>query len=368
MNSVIVRYGEITLKGRNRIDFEKKLLNDIRSFLRNHGLEGFSGELQRGRIYLRGLADIPDLTRVLGIHSYSPALEIERDYGLLKEKALTATANWPAGASFRVSCKRMDKNFQPDSMAVEREIGALLAAGRDLVVDLEQPDHNLQIEISGRSIFIFQEKIRAFSGFPYASAGRLVSLLSAGIDSPVATFLMMKRGVEPILLHYSISPQEEAKVEAMRQHLETFSSGRHLTLVSIPRDEIFQGRFAELYKGPLQDYLCLICKYLMHRRAGEIARQYGALGVITGDNLAQVASQTLANLAAQRSGCQLPVYSPLIGWEKEDIIALARKIGTFDLSVVKAQGCIPPSNPKTRVSPESLRRVLVRAGFLSEEN
>jgi len=364
MNSLIVRYGEITLKGRNRIDFEKKLENDIRSFLKNQGLEGFSCELQRGRIYLRGLADTPDLGRVLGIHSFSPAREIGRDYELLKEEALAAASTWPAGASFRVSCRRMDKNFQPDSMAVEREIGALLAANHQLVVDLEQPDYNLQIEISGRSIFIFQEKIRAFSGFPYASAGRLVSLLSAGIDSPVATFLMMKRGVEPILLHFSISAEEAAKVEALKRHLETFTSGRRLTLITIPRDEIFAGRFSDIYNGPLQNYLCLICKYLMHRRAGEIARQYGALGVITGDNLAQVASQTLANLAAQRSACQLPVYSPLIGWEKEDTIALARRIGTYELSIIKAPGCLPPVNPKTRVSPERLQQVLVRAGFL----
>jgi thiamine biosynthesis protein ThiI len=225
------------------------------------------------------------------------------------------------------------------------------------------------IEIGEEAAYLFLERRRGFGGFPYGSAGRLVSLISGGIDSPVATFLMMKRGVAPILVHFQIWPEDEGesgKLLALKRHLEEYAAGREIPLHLIPRDELFAGRFAEIYESRFQPYVCLLCKYLMHRRAQEIAESAGALGLITGDNLAQVASQTLANLHAQRHWNRLPVYSPLIAYEKNETMALARLIGTYDLSIGSERGCRAPASPKTAVSPERLERILRETGLWKE--
>jgi len=167
-----------------------------------------------------------------------------------------------------------------------------------------------------------------------------------------------------VLLHYEIDARTTRKVEKLTRKLEEYAAGHALKLIVIPRDEIFAGKFNLLFKSRYQDYLCLICKFLMHRRANEIARRERALGIITGDNLAQVASQTLNNLLAQRSAGEFPVYSPLIAYEKRETIDLARRIGTYDLSIETTPGCTPPPHPKTRVTRQRLEAILQETGFL----
>jgi tRNA uracil 4-sulfurtransferase len=361
--AVIVRYGEISLKGRNRVQFELELKKDLAWFLKNRGHAFSDITLQRGRIYIHGIADLPDLKHVLGVYSYSPALELARDYEALKKEILRFIPVIKAVPDFRVSCQRLDKHFYPDSMAVEREIGAILHEQTGTAVKLKDPACELHIEIGQRHMYVFHEKISAFGGFPVGSAGKLVALISGGIDSPVATFLMMKRGVWPVLLHFQVSAAEAAKVGRLRDRLQEFSSGKKIKLIVIPRDELFQGKFSALFNTRLEPYVCVICKYLMHKRAAEVAREEGALGIITGDNLAQVASQTLKNLMAQRSGGEYPVYSPLIAYEKIETMALARRIGTYDLSIESVAGCTPPRAPKTGVKFEQLLRVLEETGL-----
>lgn len=363
-DSLVVRYGEITLKGKNRIDFEKQLKRDIERHLKNSGSEYRGISLMRGRIYVHGLSSPADLRSVLGVYSYSPAREIARDYDELKGTVRGLLAEFAGYRSFRISCQRVDKKFSPDSMAVEREIGDIVGRETGIPVSLTDPELNIQIEIGLDHIYVFTEKKRGFSGFPFGSAGKLVSLLSGGIDSPVATFLMMKRGVKPVLIHFEISESTTRKVQAIREKLEEYAAGNRLKLYLIPRDEIFAGRFEELFRSRYQDYLCVMCKYLMHRKACEIARSEKALGIITGDNLAQVASQTLKNLFAQRRIDDLPVYSPLIAFEKQETVRWARDIGTYELSIAAADGCTPPPNPKTRVSAEKLEQILKETGFI----
>lgn len=357
-SAVIVRYGEIGLKGRNRSRFELKLRDDVAWFLRAHDHAFAAIEVERGRIYVRGCQGAPDLSRVLGVLSYSPALEIERDFGRLREAAAAFFPAIAASRDFRVSCQRIAKDFRPDSMGVERELGTLIEANTGTPVRLKDPDFELHVEIGHRRIYLFSEKRRGFGGFPVGSSGRLVSLLSGGIDSPVATFLMMKRGVLPLLLHFSHSPQETAKVRRLRDRLQEFAAAEELQLVVVPHAELFQGRLGAMLGTRHEPYVCVVCKYRMHKLASELARQQGALGVITGDNLAQVASQTLKNLYASRAAAALPIYSPLIGFEKNEIMALAREIGTYDISIAPAQGCTPPRNPKTGVDFGRLLKVL----------
>ena len=361
--AVIVRYGEISLKGRNRSRFEQQLKNDLAWFMARHGHAYEEITVVRGRIYIRGTREVPDLKMVLGVYSFSPALEIPRDYDLLKKEVAGFFPEIRRRADFRVSCQRIAKDFCPDSMGVEREIGTLIEAGTGTPVKLKSPAYELHIEIGHRHIYIFSEKTRGFGGFPVASAGKLVSLISGGIDSPVATFLMMKRGVLPVLLHFANSDGETAKVQRLRDRLGEFAAGQEIKLIVIPRQELFLGKFAGLYGTGLEPYVCVICKYLMHKKAAEVAEQEGALGVITGDNLAQVASQTLKNLYASRSAAQFPVYSPLIAYEKTETMALARQIGTYDLSIAACEGCTPPRDPKTGVDFKRLLKILEITGL-----
>ncbi len=361
--AVIVRYGEISLKGRNRGMFEQKLRDDLAWFLEARG-HAYSGiEVERGRIYIRGCDSVPDLKMVLGVHSYSPALEIDRDYERLKAETARFFPEIRLRRDFRVSCQRIAKDFSPDSMGIERELGTIIEENTGTPVRLKDPAFELHVEIGHRHIYLFGEKIRGFGGFPVGSSGKLVSLLSGGIDSPVATFLMMKRGVLPLLLHFAVSAGETAKVQRLRDRLQKYAAGRELKLVVIPREELFQGKLAGLYNTRLEPYICVICKYLMHKKASEVARREEALGVITGDNLAQVASQTLKNMYASRHAAALPVYSPLIAFEKSETITLAREIGTYELSIAVAEGCTPPRNPKTGVESARLLKVLEESGL-----
>jgi thiamine biosynthesis protein ThiI len=363
MNAVIVRYGEISLKGRNRGRFEQKLRSDLAWFMKRHGHAFSEITVERGRIYIRGSRDLPEIKMVLGVHSYSPALEIPRDYERLKKEVRGFFPEIRGCRDFRVSCQRIAKDFAPDSMGVEREIGTLIEEGTGTPVRLKNPAYELHIEIGHRHIYLFSEKIRGFGGFPVQSSGKLLSLISGGIDSPVATFLMMKRGVLPLLLHFSVSAGETAKVLRLRDRLEEFAAGQKIELIVIPRDDLFLGKFPGLFGTRHEPYVCVICKYLMHKKASEVAAREGALGVITGDNLAQVASQTLKNLMASRSAAQFPVYSPLIAYEKTETMALARQIGTYEISIAEAEGCTPPRDPKTGVDLERLLKVLDETGL-----
>ncbi len=361
--AIIVRYGEISLKGRNRGQFELELKKDLAGFLKKNGHDFSAITLQRGRIYIHGIAGLPDLKKVLGVYSYSPALEIPKDYDVLKKEIAHFIPAVRDSANFRVSCQRLDKRFFPDSMTVEKEVGAIIADETGTPVKLTDPALELHIEIGRQHMYLFHEKIAAFGGFPVGSAGKLVSLISGGIDSPVATFLMMKRGVLPVLLHFQVSQAEAAKVARLRDRLEEYAAGRKIKLIVIPRDELFQGKFSSLFNSRYEPYVCVICKYLMHQKAAEVVREEGAFGIISGDNLAQVASQTLKNLMAQRRGGDCPVYSPLIAYEKIETMALARRIGTYDISIASVEGCTPPRNPKTGVSFASLLKVLEETGL-----
>jgi thiamine biosynthesis protein ThiI len=362
--AVIVRYGEISLKGRNRSQFEQKLKADLAWFLKKNGHACSEIAVERGRIYIRGVDDtLPELKKVLGVYSYSPAFELPKDYDGLKGEIARFFPEIKRSRNFRVSCQRIAKDFLPDSMGIEKEMGTIITAQTGTPVKLKDPAFELQIEIGHRHIYLFSEKIRGFGGFPVGSSGRLVSLFSGGIDSPVATFLMMKRGVMPILLHFEISAGVTDKVIRLRDRLEEYAAGQKIRLIVIPREKLFQGKFAGLFGTRHEPYVCVICKYLMHKKAAEIVQQEGALGVITGDNLAQVASQTLKNLYAQRSAAAFPVYSPLITYEKSETMALARQIGTYELSIAEAEGCTPPRNPKTGVDFERLCRVLEETGL-----
>lgn len=363
-NSVIVRYGEISLKGKNRHVFEQKLKNDIKEYLFTQNIDYSDVSIKRGRIYIHNIKELPELKKVLGVYSYSPALKIPRDFYSLEKEVHLFLPRVKEAKSFRTSCQRVDKTFPMTSVAIEKQIGEILYEATHTPVNLREPDLECHIEIGQEGIYLFYEKIPAYGGMPFGTAGKLVSLVSSGIDSPVATFLMMKRGVEPILLHFQLNESDVEKVRQLRDQLKQYASGREIKLIVIPRSEIFKEKFNKLYDNPrYHSFVCVICKYLMHKKAGEVIRQENALGLITGDNLAQVASQTLENLYAYHTTSEFPVYSPLISFEKQQTIAIAREIGTYDISIQSTYGCTPPKTPKTRVAKDVLQRILEETGL-----
>lgn len=364
-NSIIIRYGEIALKGKNRGMFERKLIKHIKGLLEKNNINDSQVILKRGRIYIENIQKMVPLEIIFGIHSYSPALKITKDYEVLKTKIAELTKAVREAVNFRVSCQRIDKSFFKTSVEIEREIGEILFESTKIPVSLKNPDLNVQIEVGEEGIYIFFEKFKGPRGLPYGTAGKLVSLISSGIDSPVATYMLMKRGVEPILLHIGIGDYEYQKVINIKKRLEVFSAGHPIKMILILREELFKGNFDKLYNNSqFNPYICLFCKHLMYRKANEVAKEEQALGIITGDNLAQVASQTLKNLYAYKQGFKYPVYSPLIAFEKEDIVKIAREIGTYDLSIkVSKDGCIPPKRPKTAVSLDQFLKVLKESGL-----
>lgn len=364
-NAIIVRYGEISLKGKNRKSFEVQLRRDIKSFMVSGGVSHSGIIIRRGRIYIHGVTELPELRKIFGLHSYSPAWMIERTKTALMDAWEMFLPGLRDAASFRVSCQRVDKRFPATSVEVEQEIGGQLFERTGIPVNLRAPAVECNIEIGEDGIYLFYEKIPAFGGMPFGSAGKLISLISSGIDSPVATFLMMKRGVQPVLLHFQIREEDTRKVYKLRDKLQEYASGRELKLIVIPRDDIFRGKFIELYDNTrYHSFICVICKYLMHKKAGEIAAQEKAFGVTTGDNLAQVASQTLKNLFAYHRASGYPVYSPLISFDKQQTIAIAREIGTYELSIESAYGCTPPKTPKTGVKQDIITRILKETDLL----
>jgi thiamine biosynthesis protein ThiI len=359
-NSIIIRYGEISLKGKNRIVFEKKLAADIKRHLKSKGIKEAKVILKRGRIYVENLQEDVALDKIFGIYSYSPALKIVKDYRVLEENIKKLIVTVEEAQSFRVSCQRIDKGFFKTSVEIEREMGEVLFMATKTAVKLKSPDLEVQIEIGEDGIYIFFTKVKCAGGLPYGTAGKLISLISAGIDSPVATWMMMKRGVEPVLLHFKIGEEEVQKVIRLKEKLEEYASGNPIELIIISRADLFGGKFSKLYNTDLiNPYICILCKYMMHKKANQLCDENGALGIITGDNLAQVASQTLKNIFAYKTGSKYPGYSPLIAYEKEDTIKIARRIGTYDISISScSDSCIPPKKPKTGVSYNRFQQIL----------
>jgi thiamine biosynthesis protein ThiI len=234
-------------------------------------------------------------------------------------------------SSFRITASRSDKSFPLNSPQIEREVGSAIFEKFRIPVNLENPALNIGIEYVAGSFYVFTETFRGWGGLPVGVSGKLVALMSAGIDSPVAAFLMMKRGAKLIVLHF----KKKAYVDRFSDIFSTLSeyaAGEEPELVLVEMEKL-----RDFYQIVQQDprhhrYMCVMCKNIMLRTAEHLAELKGAHGIVTGDSLGQVASQTLENLKVQRFGIKIPVYSPLIGMDKMEVVEIARKIGTFKYS------------------------------------
>ncbi|ASA77831.1 tRNA uracil 4-sulfurtransferase ThiI [Thermococcus sp. 5-4] len=374
MNVVIVRYGEIGTKSRQtRRWFESILMNNIREALVSEGIEFKKVEAKHGRILVKTnkAGDAVDvLRRVFGIVSLSPAMEIDAELDKINRTALKLFRRKKRELGlerpkFRVTARRITKEFPLKSPEVQAKVGEYILENEESEVDLHNYDIEVGVELMEGKAYVFVDKIYAWGGLPIGTQGKVVALLSGGIDSPVAAFLMMKRGVEVIPVHIYMGEKTLEKVRKIWNQLKRYGYGGKGELIVVKpkeRERILE-KLREMKK---EKYTCVFCKYMMVRHADRIAREFGAKGIVMGDSLGQVASQTLENMYIVSQATDLPIYRPLVGLDKEEIVRIAKEIGTFELSTLPEDE-IPfiPKHPVIRGSWEEFRK-LYRAVFGEE--
>jgi thiamine biosynthesis protein ThiI len=352
MNSIVVHYQEIALKGKNRPWFLSRLVRHVRRALADLDVSAVRALMGRLEIVLGPTAP-PDevaarLRRIFGIANFSTAGRTALDLELLSAAILTDLGDREY-SSFRVSARRADKRFPLTSPQVEREIGGRIKAARGWRVDLERPELEVHAELLTNQAFYFFGKERGPGGLPTGTAGRVVCLLSGGIDSPVAAHRMMKRGCVCTFVHFHSYPiLSRASQEKARElvHLLTRWQLRS-RLYMVPFGAI-QQQVVLAVPPPAR---VVIYRRLMLRIAERMARSRGAQALVTGDVVGQVASQTLENLAVVGDVATLPIFRPLIGMDKDEITGEAVRLGTYPISIVPDQDCctlFTPRNPLTR--------------------
>ena len=350
---VVLRYGELFLKGKNRRSFEQALERNVRRAIA--GRPELSVWREHGRLFVLGAADADISERlrfVFGLSSFSPAVFVARELEPIEAAARSlGRENAPGARTFRIAARRSDKSFPHTSADLGRSVGAAVAEETGLAVDLERPDLTVGIEIGRRWAFVWSEQVRGAGGLPVGTSGRALLLLSGGIDSPVAGHLLQKRGLELAAVYYHAFPYtgdaardkviDLARVLARRQ--------RALCVYVVPFAAV-QEAFRD---GADSAYLVLLYRRAMLRIAERIAARERIHALATGESLGQVASQTLANLAAVEAAARRPILRPLIGFDKLETIELARRIGTYEISIRPHEDCCTlfvPRHPETRGS------------------
>jgi thiamine biosynthesis protein ThiI len=344
-DTVIVRYGEIFLKSDYvRKRFEDLLVKNMEGKMRKEKI-AYRIYRKRHRIYVKTQetdAVCAILENTFGVVSVSPAKEISSG----KEEVLSACLELARDVikpneTFAVRVQRAGSH-EYGSRDIEAEAGSLILGALSAKVDLENPEKTIYAEIRDEVAYVYGQKKDCLGGLPYGSQGTLVSLLSTGIDSPVSSWMMMRRGCKMIFLHFG-KPED---IKYIVDRLASYA-GEELPVYCVPKDEVLE-KIAP-YAGR---YTCVVCKRFMHRLAEKVAEHENALGIVSGENMGQVASQTLANLK-QINCVELPVYRPLIAMDKDDIIKVARRIGTFELA--KGGRCpFVPDRPSTEAKDEAI--------------
>ena len=361
---ILVKLGEIILKGLNRRSFEQKLMANMRRKIAPYG--NFSVYCLQSTVYVEAKDEEADvgaafeaLKKVFGIITLTRAAACEKD-----KDAITALAkeylkeDLERAASFKVESKRSDKSFPLTSIELSQYVGGELSeAFPDIKVEMHDPELTVFIEVRDKAAYVHSSPVKGAGGMPVGSNGKAVSLLSGGIDSPVSTYMIAKRGVKVIPVHFFSFPytSEAAKEKVLElAHILEDYCGK-LTVEIVPFTRIQE----EIRDKCPEEYFTLIMRRFMMRIAERIANNYGAKAIVTGKNLGQVASQTMEAMASTQSAISMPVLQPLIGMDKEEIIALARKLGTFDTSVLPYEDCctvFTPRHPRTHPKIEEVEK------------
>lgn len=350
----ICRLGELVLKGRNRRAYEKKLLHNIRIRLPDE----CGVELRGGRVFIHGRDGERirrGLSTVFGINAFAPVVETAKSLEAISAKAVEIAAGFPKPTTFRVSARRADKSFAMSSPEIEREVGAaVLHSVSGLSVNLKEPQQRIAVEIRDRA-YVYGGETPGLRGLPTGTSGRVLLLLSGGIDSPVAGFLMASRGLILDAVHFHSYPytsrESVEKVESLARLLASYVGTFRLYSVPITETQLLIRE-----RGRRREHTLLL-RACMMRLASSIAEIAGANGLVTGDSLGQVASQTPANIRFTDTNAGFPVYRPLIGMDKEEIVGRARTLGTFETSILPFPDCCTLFAPESPITNASVRRM-----------
>ena len=348
---ILLKQGEIVLKGLNKKSFEQKLMANVQRRLRPFG--DFRVYTIQSTVYVEPQNDEADmdgafeaLKTVFGIISLTRAAACEKDADAIAAKAIEYLAPaMRAARSFKVESKRSDKRFPMTSIQLSQYVGGLLAeAFPDTAVDVHHPELTVELEVRDLAAYVHGDPCPGAGGMPVGSNGAAVTLLSGGIDSPVSSYMIAKRGVHLIPVHFYSFPYTGAaakeKVLTLARRLSAYCG--KLRLCVVPFTHIQE----EIRDKCPEEYFTILMRRFMMRIADRIARDNRCGALVTGENLGQVASQTMQAMAVTESVCTLPVLRPLIGFDKEEIIRLARKIGTFETSILPYEDCCTVFTPK----------------------
>ena len=352
MDSVLIRYHEIALKKGNRAYFTELLKRNVISAVKDLGVKDIRSLPARLLLTLKSDIDQATATErigaVFGVANFSLVERTIRDVDALRERILDSL-NGPCFESFRIDTQRGDKTFPLTSPEINRVLGAAVKEKSGARVDLEKPEFTVFVEILPRDAFFGFNKIPGPGGLPVGASGRVVALISGGIDSPVASYRMMQRGCRLIFVHFHSAPyQDKTSQEKVRELLKRLTRHQfNSRLFLVPFGEI-QRQIVVAVSRPLR---VVLYRRMMLRIAEAIARREKAKALVTGESLGQVASQTLENMAVIEQAATLPILRPLVGMDKQEIIDQARRLGTFDISSIPDQDCCQlfvPKHPATK--------------------
>lgn len=355
---ILIRYGELSLKGKNRKNFIHKLLENLKKALK--GFESLEFETQYDRMYIylheedvNLVSDI--VAKVFGISSFSPAIKVEPDMDAILE-AVRHSVNLEEPHTFKIKARRHDKMFPVESDTINRMAAAVILKNSDWKVDVHHPEVTILIEVREDAAYIMADKIEGAGGFPVGIGGRSMLLLSGGIDSPVAGYLMMKRGVHIEAIHFAAPPYTSAdardKVFQLARLIAPYQGD--LVVHVIP----FTTLQLAIYKNAPESYAITLMRRMMMRVAAGLAEKRHCLAISTGESVGQVASQTLESLYVINNVTTTPIIRPVVCMDKVEIIDIARKVGTYETSILPFEDCCTIFTPKAPVTKPKLDKCI----------
>lgn len=358
---LLVRYGELTLKGTNRKMFVNQLKDNVKRAL--IPLSGYHVKGKRDRMYieLSPEADINEiiqrLSKVYGIKSISPVIKIDKNEEKINQSAIQLSHDFEKGSTFKVDVKRVDKSFRLDTYELQRQVGgAILKENNNITVNVKNPDYEIKIEVRMDAIYIYEKVIAGAGGLPVGTGGKTLLMLSGGIDSPVAGIEVMKRGVTVEAIHFHSPPFTSEKAKDKVIELTRILAERvgPIELHLVPFTEIQK----QINKVVHPRYTMTSTRRMMMRISDKVVHQINANAIVNGENLGQVASQTLKSMYAINHVTATPVLRPLLTLDKEDIIKKAKELGTFETSIQPYEDCCTIFTPKNPVTEPDFDKVI----------
>lgn len=358
---LLVRYGELTLKGTNRKMFVNQLKDNVKRAL--IPLRGYNVKGKRDRMYIELSPDadineiIQRLSKVYGIKSISPVIKIDKNEEKINQSAIQLSQDFEKGSTFKVDVKRVDKSFRLDTYELQRQVGgAILKENNNITVNVKNPDYEIKIEVRMDAIYIYEKVIAGAGGLPVGTGGKTLLMLSGGIDSPVAGIEVMKRGVTVEAIHFYSPPFTSEKAKDKVIELTRILAERvgPIKLHLVPFTEIQK----QINKVVHPRYTMTSTRRMMMRISDKVVHQINANAIVNGENLGQVASQTLKSMYAINHVTATPVLRPLLTLDKEDIIKKAKELGTFETSIQPYEDCCTIFTPKNPVTEPDFDKVV----------